>query len=85
MPSTHVARNLSALCYEHHIEMRFGQIVLQTVGERRQILAYSCPERDCLVHCNRLQMDSWNVAPLPLGWVCPPLHPREKFESDTKS
>ncbi len=50
MPSTHVARNLSALCYEHHIEMRFGQIVLQTVGERRQILAYSCPERDCLVH-----------------------------------
>jgi hypothetical protein len=42
-------RDPSALCYEHHIEMRFGQVVLQTTGKRTQILAYTCPEPDCLV------------------------------------
>ncbi len=49
MPSLQMKRDLSALCYEHHIEMRFGQVVLQTSGERTQILAYTCPEPDCLV------------------------------------
>src|SRR5260370_33311998 len=50
MPSLQMKRDLSALCYEHHVEMRFGQVVLQTSGERTQILAYTCPELDCLVH-----------------------------------
>ena len=50
MPSLQMKRDLSALCYEHHIEMRFGQVVLQTSGERTQVLAYTCPEPDCLVH-----------------------------------
>jgi hypothetical protein len=52
MPSNQIKRDLSALCYEHHIEMRFGQAVLQTRGERTQMLAYTCPEPDCLVHYN---------------------------------
>ena len=30
--------------------MSFGQVVLQTSGEWTQILAYTCPEPDCLVH-----------------------------------
>jgi hypothetical protein len=50
MPGLPMKREPSALCYEHHIGMRFGQVVLQTSGERTQILAYTCPEPDCLVH-----------------------------------
>jgi hypothetical protein len=50
MPSNPMQRDLSALCYEHHIEMSFGQVVLQTSGEQTQILAYTCLEPDCLVH-----------------------------------
>ncbi len=50
MPSLQMKRELSGLCYEHHIEMTFGQVVLQSSGERTQILAYTCPEPDCLVH-----------------------------------
>ncbi len=50
MPSLQMKRELSALCYEHHIEMTFGQVILQISGERTQILAYTCPEPDCLVH-----------------------------------
>jgi hypothetical protein len=50
MPSLPMRMDPSALCYEHHIEMRFGQVVLQSSGERTQILAYACPETDCLVH-----------------------------------
>ncbi len=50
MPSLQMKRDLSALCYEHHIEMRFGQVAVQTRGERTQILAYTCPEPDCLIH-----------------------------------
>ena len=50
MPSLQMKRELSALCYEHHIEMTFGQVILQISGERTHILAYTCPEPDCLVH-----------------------------------
>jgi hypothetical protein len=48
--SDQMASNLSALCYEHHIPMSFGQVVLQTNGERASIFAYTCQEPDCLVH-----------------------------------
>ena len=49
MPSLQMKRDLSALCYEHHIAMAFGQVVLQTSGEQTHIPAYSCPEPDCPV------------------------------------
>jgi hypothetical protein len=50
MPGLPMKRDPSALCYQHHIAMRFGQVVLQTTGKRTQILAYTCTEPDCLVH-----------------------------------
>ena len=52
MPATQPSKELRALCYEHHVEMRLNQTILNSKGDARHTLAYTCTEPDCLVHYN---------------------------------
>lgn len=36
-----------ALCHEHHIEMRFTQVVVQAEHGQTEISTYACPQPDC--------------------------------------
>jgi len=49
MPSLQMKRQFSALCYEHHLEMK-----LLHIHPKRNIagLVYACPKPDCLIHYN---------------------------------
>jgi hypothetical protein len=50
MPVVQMTRRVSALCYEHHVEMRLSQIPWKNKRVDIQMLAYGCTEPDCLVH-----------------------------------
>ena len=52
MPATQPSKELRALCYEHHAEMRLNQSLLNSEGDPIQKLAYACTQPDCLVHYN---------------------------------
>ena len=52
MPATQPSKELRALCYEHHAEMRLNQSLLNSEGDPTQTLAYACTQPDCLVHYN---------------------------------
>ena len=52
MPPLQKNSVLQPLCYEHHVEMRLTQLLLQTGNEPAQTLVYACPERNCFVHYN---------------------------------
>jgi len=49
MPFAQPARELRALCHEHHVNMRLSQIALMVEGDLRIIPAYACPHPDCFV------------------------------------
>jgi hypothetical protein len=50
MSDVETRKGLRALCHEHHVEMRFSQILLKTDGETTPLIAYSCSAPDCRVH-----------------------------------
>ena len=52
MPATQPSKELRALCYEHHAEMRLNQSLLNSEGDPIQELAYACTGPDCLIHYN---------------------------------
>jgi hypothetical protein len=49
------SRDIHPLCHEHHIGMKLNQILVTTGSERTPVLAYTCPEPDCLVQYSNLQ------------------------------
>lgn len=54
MPASISSKELRAFCHEHHVEMRLNEGFLNSEGngEAARMLAYGCPEPDCLVHYN---------------------------------
>jgi hypothetical protein len=42
--------DLRPLCYEHHVEMKPVQILLERHIHPEPTLAYACPEPDCLIY-----------------------------------
>ena len=50
MPATQPSKELRALCHEHHVKMKLNQSLSDNKGDLTQMLAYACPEPDCLVH-----------------------------------
>lgn len=50
LPTTHLGRELHALCHEHHVEMRLIELVIQTQGRSTQAFVYACPQPNCAVH-----------------------------------
>jgi hypothetical protein len=60
--------DLHPLCYEHHLEMKPVQILLKSGIYSEEILAYACPEPDCLLHYS--SSAGYFVTSMP-GVVCP--------------
>lgn len=50
LPTTHLGKELHALCHEHHVEMRLTEMVIQTQGRASQAFVYACPRLNCAVH-----------------------------------
>lgn len=50
LPTTHLGKELHALCHEHHVEMRLIEMVIQTQGRLTQAFVYACPQPNCGVH-----------------------------------
>ena len=49
MPTPQPAKQLHALCHEHHIEMRLTDVLIKTEGAPTHTSTYACPEPDCAV------------------------------------
>src|SRR2546429_516024 len=49
MPTPQPAKQLHALCHEHHIEMRLTEVLIKTEGAPTHTSTYACPEPDCAV------------------------------------
>lgn len=49
MATPQARKQLHALCYEHHIEMRLTESDLHVEGGSTQTSGYSCPAKDCAV------------------------------------
>jgi hypothetical protein len=52
---TRARKDLHILCYEHHIEMKLGRVLLKLRGKPAEALVYACPEPGCLVHYQNLR------------------------------
>jgi hypothetical protein len=55
MPATQLNKELRALCYEHHVEMRLDACLLNGEQKDKQTLAYTCLEPDCPAHYSILR------------------------------
>ncbi len=49
MPATQPSKQLRALCYEHHVEMRPDQRTLNSKVIGTHTVGYACTQPECLV------------------------------------
>lgn len=45
-------KDIRALCYQHHVEMRIRQVPPNAQPESRQFPTYACPEEGCAIQYN---------------------------------